>query len=163
MFRLCYLCICLCYLDIISLDSNASTPSGLNMNEEGISLKSDRDDVFHQVHGFQSVEVTDTSVTCSSVNLPNGCKSYTDKKTGKSYLFWYPDDETVQYLYESYPDQISPIDGVTDEHFIVWMKTASLPTFRKLYGKHAAFIYIIVYVCMYACIYIYTCRYALCF
>jgi len=24
---------------------------------------------------------------------------------------------------------------VTDEHFIVWMRTAGLPSFRKLWGK----------------------------
>jgi hypothetical protein len=39
------------------------------------------------------------------------------------------------YLYESYPDIISPIEGVTNEHFMVWMRIELLPSFRKLYGK----------------------------
>ena len=48
--------------------------------------------------------------------------------------FYYPNEDAVQYLYESYPGIISPLDGVTDQHFIVWMRAASLPSFRKLYG-----------------------------
>lgn len=50
-------------------------------------------------------------------------------------MFYYPDDATTQYLYESYSKVISPIDGVTDKHFKVWMRPAALSKFRKLYGK----------------------------
>lgn len=30
---------------------------------------------------------------------------------------------------------ISPLVGVKDEHFIVWMRTSGRSTFRKLYGR----------------------------
>lgn len=49
-----------------------------------------------------------------------------------------PDDtdtDVYEYLWETFPDNIDETVGVKDEHFIVWMRTAGLPDFRKLYGK----------------------------
>jgi hypothetical protein len=103
------------------------------MDESNIAWTSD-DQKFIQPKGFVYKSVTDFSHTCAQQDMPEGCKTYTDSSGGK-YLFFYPDDSTVQYLYESYPAHISPILGVTDEHFKIWMRPAALSTFRKLYGK----------------------------
>lgn len=37
----------------------------------------------------------------------------------------------IAWINETYPN----VQDVTDEHFIVWMRTAALPTFRKLYAR----------------------------
>lgn len=75
------------------------------------------------------------SFDCSLASLPSDCKYYHDEKLDKHYLYYYPNEDTTQYLYETYPNNISPILGVTDNHFKVWMKSAALPKFRKLYAK----------------------------
>lgn len=90
--------------------------------------------MFNQVDGFKSAKVDNSSVTCEAADLPSNCKYYYDSDSDSWYAFYYPHDDSTQYLYETYPNQISPLKGVTDEHFIVWMRTAMMPTFRKLYG-----------------------------
>lgn len=103
------------------------------MDESDIAWPSDADK-FKQPQGFKYAKGVDTATeTCATYNLPTSCKTYCSG--GTCYFYYYPDDANVQYLYESYPDQISPIEGVTNDHFKVWMRTSALSTFRKLYGK----------------------------
>ena len=122
------------FTDIIGLDSSNSVPLGLTMDESDIAWASDKDK-FVQPSGFKYTAVSSANTTCAAAGLPTDCKYFNDPTTNMQYLFYYPNDDETQYLYESYPDQISPIVGVTDQHFKVWMRPAALPNFRKLYGK----------------------------
>jgi len=91
--------------------------------------------------GFCSYETTDVS-DCETTLTDQGCTIDTSTGTvnntvvdGVKWCYYYPDTDSYYYLYQRYPNVINPIEGVTNEHFIVWMRTAALPDFRKLYGK----------------------------
>lgn len=116
------------------MDSAHSTPSGLTLDDSDIHWPSDSDK-FKQPDGFQYKKVNSATSDCTGNGLPSGCSYYRDSTSGQQYLYYYPDNNSTQYLYETYPGLISPIDGVTDQHFQVWMRTSPLPHFRKLYGK----------------------------
>lgn len=121
--------------DIISV----SPSSNYTLDESNIAWPTDKDK-FAQVDGFQSYNFGTakpslaTPVTCRAKGLNADCLLYKNPTTLEYYYYYYPDNSEYQYLYESY-DNIDPIKGVTDEHFMVWMRSASLPKFRKLYGK----------------------------
>lgn len=115
----------------------------LKMLETGIAWASDIEYLFAQPEGFEAQQCDACDDTCCQKTTATGedysCgaegKSFwTDPDTGDCYAYHYPLDETTQYLYETYPETISPLEGVTNEHFIVWMRVATQSTFRKLYG-----------------------------
>ena len=68
--------------------------------------------VFMQPTGFDYKEVASSSVTCASVGLPADCKLYTNPATGVSYRYWYPNEDTTEYLYEKYYPLIDPTKGL---------------------------------------------------
>lgn len=107
--------------------------AGIEMVEEGIAWQSDLIYKFKQPDGFY-YELCDSCDDCDCSAPEWSCKErYEDSKTGQCYRYFYPNDNSTQYLYETY-DMINPILGVTDEHFAVWMRIAAFANFRKLYG-----------------------------
>lgn len=102
------------------------------MTEDGIAWNSDLDFKFSQPDGFK-FEPCDDCNDCVCESPEWSCTEKHVDSDGNCYKYFYPNDDTTQYLHETY-NSISPIVGVTDEHFIVWMRIAAHPTFRKLYG-----------------------------
>ena len=131
--------------DVIRLNSTQSNPTGLTLDKSNIAWTSDVKDKFKQPDGFKYEQcqcaggilpggLTDCSALCGG-SYQCGTTGQPYVEGNKCYAYQYPNDATTQYLYESYPGIISPILGVLTEDFIVWMRTAGLPKFRKLYGK----------------------------
>lgn len=83
----------------------------VRLDESGIAWDSDRKTKFNNPDDFS---------TCNSQPAPSSC----------------PNDLWINQIY---PNVSAPYNlnstGVENEHFIVWMRTAALPTFRKLYGR----------------------------
>mmetsp|Transcript_17860 Transcript_17860/g.28154 ORF Transcript_17860/g.28154 Transcript_17860/m.28154 type:complete len:372 (+) Transcript_17860:58-1173(+) len=126
--------------DVIALE--ASTNAAVALDEAGITWDSDRATKFAQPDGFAYVTLgddagcTELPCTCETAfdsSDYDDCEFYTDAEN-TTYAYYYPENDEIQYLYETFPEVINPIEGVTNEHFIVWMRTAALPKFRKLYG-----------------------------
>lgn len=121
--------------DEISLSTDDDT-SDVTMDTDGITYAFEEDGTkYDQVDGFLSSEYT-PGQTCAEVlgeEYADDCESYEDKD-GTLYYYYYPDTDSFEYLHEVF-EQISPIQGVTDENFIVWMRLAAFSTFRKYLGK----------------------------
>ena len=117
--------------DIITLESGIDeNGTDLVMLEEGIAWQSDLDYKFGQPKDLKT-QRCDSCQDCDSIWDDD--ELYTDKD-GICWRYLYPNKENTRYLYETYPEIINPIDGVLSEHFIVWMRTAATPNFRKMYG-----------------------------
>lgn len=123
--------------DIIQLTGGVDTSDrDLQMIETGIAWRSDIEYLFDQPEGFEFEPcpgACDASCCTGIWECGELGEPYEDP-AGNCFRFVYPEDNTTQYLYETYPDIINPIEGVLNEHFIVWMRVAAQPTFRKLYG-----------------------------
>jgi hypothetical protein len=129
--------------DEIYLNIEDSTINGINPSTTGISTTSINPGIdsslYVQPKGFEYVYVSTcagfTTASCSKLpSNPSTCKCYSGSLTNTPYIHYYPQDGSIEYLYETYPNIIEPKEGVSNEHIKNWMNIAALPDFRKLYG-----------------------------
>uniref|UniRef100_A0A7S3K580 Uncharacterized protein n=1 Tax=Aureoumbra lagunensis TaxID=44058 RepID=A0A7S3K580_9STRA len=135
--------------DVITLKND-----DLDMRENKIAWRSDKKKKFKQPKHFDWAFTNDDISNCILSTCPDyicedagvhtGCKGYIcnggdfdDGKCakGQSTVFYYRKSDYYQFLYQTFPDIISPLVGVKNEHFIVWMRLGGLSDFRKLYGR----------------------------
>lgn len=105
---------------------NLTTPP-LVMHETGIAWKSDLSAKFANTQEYTDAVANGGEPKDRAICTTNHWGGKTCKCNGT--------EPCSKYLYQSYPN-IPNIreQGVTNEHFVVWMRTAGLPKFRKLYG-----------------------------
>lgn len=123
--------------DIITLvRGKDAAGADLVMIEEGIAWESDLEYKYKPAKGFKK-ELCPDAVGCTAACCEGddwSCSEPAVDREGDCYRYFYPDEETTQYLYETYPKIISPLEHVQNEHFAVWMRIAVQANFRKLYG-----------------------------
>lgn len=108
----------------------------LVMREDGIAWTSDLKYRFKMPGGYEEklcgADKCDPS--CCEDEEYSCTEPAISPKDGLCYAYNYPEQSTTQYLYQTYPSIISPLEHVRNEHFVVWMRVAAAPNFRKLYG-----------------------------
>lgn len=127
-------------IELVSVVGPDGTPLDAPLVETGIAWASDLEYKYRQPDGFRSAPCPSCDdCDCNEVDDATGertwsCDAPYEDVDGVCHRYYYPFDDETQYLYETYPMMINPLEGVTNEHFVVWMRAAALPHFRKLYG-----------------------------
>jgi len=121
--------------DIFTLESTVDVNGNeLSMKEDGIAWGSDLKYKFKMPNGFKAELCPEGGCDASCCRDNNfSCEEPAINQTG-CYAYHYPLQNSTQYLYQTYPKIISPLEHVTNEHFVVWMRVAATRNFRKLYG-----------------------------